>query len=326
MKHNNITKIFLPLVFLLTLASCDSNVNSSSAVSVNESSSENNLTDIDIFIFMGQSNMAGRGDASQAVKVGENHAFEFRAVTDPTKLYPMTEPFGENENQPGGINDVKGNDGKKLGGLASAFCEAYYQNTHVPVIGVSASQGGTNVDEWQLGEGKLEDAKNRLDLCQSYLNSTELYNIRHINMVWLQGEADANSEVRGPYEYYVPHMQNIIKEMQKVGVENCFVIQVGNYMKSVNETYYQNYKEMQAKQFKWCQEYDNSIMASIKLADMPESMMHLNNHYLQPAYNVVGNDAGKNTAYYINTGKTPTCQAYVEGEEDHINPLLSEGK
>ena len=142
-------------------------------------------------------------------------------------------------------------------------------------------------------------------------------------MVWLQGEADANkSDGYGIYENYVSAMDQVIGGMQESGVDKCFVIQIGNYMKSVNETYYQNYKVMQEKQAKWCSERDDAILVSKKLADMPESLMHLNNHYLQPAYNVVGNDAGKNTAYYINTGKEHSLSTYETGEEYEIDPLL----
>ena len=38
---------------------------------------------LDLVLFIGQSNMAGRGDSTQAVQVGEGHAFEFRAISDP---------------------------------------------------------------------------------------------------------------------------------------------------------------------------------------------------------------------------------------------------
>ena len=54
---------------------------------------------VDIIIFMGQSNIAGRGSTSEiwpetAPEVMEGAGWEFRAVTDPSKLYPIQEPFG----------------------------------------------------------------------------------------------------------------------------------------------------------------------------------------------------------------------------------------
>ena len=59
----------------------------------------------DLFLFMGQSNMAGRGETCAAWPEGapallEGAGWEFRAVSDPTRLYPIGEPFGVNETGP----------------------------------------------------------------------------------------------------------------------------------------------------------------------------------------------------------------------------------
>ena len=48
---------------------------------------------VDLVMFMGQSNMAGRGVAAQSVVVAQGHGYEFRAISDPTKLYPVVEPI-----------------------------------------------------------------------------------------------------------------------------------------------------------------------------------------------------------------------------------------
>ena len=265
----------------------------------------------DVFIFMGQSNMAGRGDYTKAVTVGEGHAYEFRAVTDPSTLYPVAEPFGVNENVEGGVNDgIKKVD---KGGLVSAFCEYYWQETGVPVIAISCSQGGTKVGEWQPGLGKLEDAQTRLQNCLYYMYSQDVYTVRHVNMVWLQGESDAPHITK---DEYTGKLNNIIEGMVEVGVENCFIIQIGNYMASVNQDYHDLYLDMHRIQADFCAENDRAVLASIKLAGMPESMMHLNNHYLQPAYNIVGKDAGRNVASFIKTGIVPICVEYSEADVD----------
>ena len=59
-----------------------------------EDSRDPQVQTVDLMIFAGQSNMAGNGDASQAPDVPAGHGYEFRAVTDPTRLYPVEEPFG----------------------------------------------------------------------------------------------------------------------------------------------------------------------------------------------------------------------------------------
>lgn len=79
--------------------------------------------EVDLIVFMGQSNMAGRGTAEDAPKVPEGTAYEFRAVTDPTRLYPLTEPFGKDENDPKGVFEP----GMKTGSMVSAFVNAYFK-------------------------------------------------------------------------------------------------------------------------------------------------------------------------------------------------------
>ena len=58
---------------------------------------------VDLIFFMGQSNMAGRGDAALAPAVPPGMGYEYRAVTDPAQLHPLAEPFGVNENDPTGF-------------------------------------------------------------------------------------------------------------------------------------------------------------------------------------------------------------------------------
>ena len=58
---------------------------------------------VDLLFFMGQSNMAGRGEAALAPVVAPGMGYEYRAVTDPDTLHPLEEPFGVNENDPAGV-------------------------------------------------------------------------------------------------------------------------------------------------------------------------------------------------------------------------------
>lgn len=95
---------------------------------------------VDLFMFMGQSNMAGRGivTAEHSVSVPtltEGAGYEYRAVSSPDRLYPISEPFGRNENRKGGIDDGD----MKTGYMVTAFVNAYYGRTGIPVVGVSAS-------------------------------------------------------------------------------------------------------------------------------------------------------------------------------------------
>ena len=69
---------------------------------------------VDLFIFMGQSNMSGRGVAAKAPKVPEGWGFEYKAISDPGKLLHMVEPFGlDEDNAASGVDDSNGTNGTK---------------------------------------------------------------------------------------------------------------------------------------------------------------------------------------------------------------------
>ena len=57
---------------------------------------------VDVVLFMGQSNMAGRGVADMAPRVQPGMGYEYRAITAPDRLVPLQEPFGKEENNPNG--------------------------------------------------------------------------------------------------------------------------------------------------------------------------------------------------------------------------------
>lgn len=309
-------KIF-PLLFLLLLASCakESPISSTSmsapnpeeSVSPSSKQAEDKGEEVDVFVFMGQSNMAGRGDKEKATPCPEGHGYEFRAISDPSKLYDLEEPFGVNE------NDSHINDGtKKTGSLVSSFCEAYYQIRNVPIIGVSASQGGTSSAQWQPGGGMVEEAASRLSDCLDYLYSLDDLSIAHIEMVWLQGENDAGNAVS--YEKYKNNLQNIVDVMKDAGVEHCFTIQIGPYMASESQEKHDLYEIFHQNQIKMAEEMEDVDLCSIKLSGVPESMMHDKNHFCQEAYNIVGLDAGANVAEYLEEGAMPELLPFQEGD------------
>lgn len=101
----------------------------------------------DLFLFMGQSNMAGRGVTNEkwqqkAPKLIEGAGVEFRAISNPAKLYEIEEPFGVYENNPEGIFEP----GMKTGSMVTAFVNAYYEKTGRSILAVSASKGGSVIE------------------------------------------------------------------------------------------------------------------------------------------------------------------------------------
>ena len=250
---------------------------------------------VDLVMFMGQSNMVGRGTASQATLVGEGHGYEFKAISDPTKLYPAVEPFGLSEDN----QDSEVTDSGRTGSLVSAFMEEYYKYRLVPIVGVSCSKGGTATSFWAPGGKPLNDAIARHDSAKVWLEENG-YTIEHDYMVWLQGESDAGQNISA--NQYANNLTAIIEEMiDKTSIEFCAVIRIGHYKPSPTRN-----KEIIYAQTNLCKTYDKAILVSTKLAGYGSSDMPDNSHFKQYVYNEVGKDAGLNTAYYINNGKKPS--------------------
>lgn len=243
---------------------------------------------VDLVMFMGQSNMAGRGMASEAPVVSKGYGYEFRAISDPTKLYDIVEPFGVNENNSIGIDET----GMKTGSLVSSFIIAYYNSIKTPIVGVSASKGGSSINEWQPDGRYLNDAINRFKDAKTYLLNNG-YKIRRKFMVWCQGETDGDNNMS--YTEYKTKLQTMIEAMLVNEIEKCFLISIGNHRDLL--TQYRNIIEAQTD---FCKAYENSVLVSDKFVEMSElGLMKDSFHYSQFAYNLVGADAGKNTASYI---------------------------
>ena len=67
-------------------------ISSSPISSQQDQKSATKENEVDVFVFMGQSNMAGRGDKEKSVVCEKGHGYEFRAISDPAKLYGIEEP------------------------------------------------------------------------------------------------------------------------------------------------------------------------------------------------------------------------------------------
>ena len=252
---------------------------------------------VDLFLFMGQSNMAGRGIVSDTWKepapvILPHAGYEFRAITDAARLYDMEEPFGVNENRPDGINDGT----MKTGSMVTAFTNAYYtHNGNVPVVGVSASKGGSVIEEWQPDGKYLTDTLERLASCEAYLETNDFF-VRHKYVLWCQGESDGDKGTKK--EDYLFGLNCMWSELQKNGMERLFLIGIGdcNIEGSTDR-----YKAIQKWQKEFAQANDSVILVSTAFEGMRErGLMKDSFHYFQQGYNECGTDAGINTARYVN--------------------------
>ena len=250
---------------------------------------------VDLFIFMGQSNMAGCGNADESPRVPEGWGYEYKAISEPGKLLHMVEPFGLNEDNP-----ASGVVYSRRGSLVSAFTNAYYELTQTPVVGVSCSKGSTSTEFWMPGGAPLNDAIQRHRSAEKWLVENG-YKIRNNFMVWLQGERDASTGVTP--EEYSSNLKSILRTMiNHTGVEKCVIIRIGKfvgYSPTICDTIIQTQTEL-------CQKYKEFILGSALAAGFVEdNLMSDPWHYTQEGYNILGEDVGINLAFYVNNHIEP---------------------
>lgn len=250
----------------------------------------------DFFMFMGQSNMAGRGISCErwqekAPELIEGAGWEFRAVSDPERLYKIEEPFGLNENRQEGIWEP----GMKTGSMVTAFVNAYYEQSKIPVLAVSASKGGSVIAQWQNRQDYLTDALARRKSALEYCKKNDIA-LRHHYMVWCQGESDGDKGTTA--EEYKERFERLWQCMKKDGIERCFLIAIGKY----NGAEPIDYSIINQAQHQIAAEHPEVVLVSDDFGRMKErGLMKDAYHYYQAAYNEVGTISGKNTAKYVNT-------------------------
>lgn len=262
---------------------------------------------VDLFLFIGQSNMAGRGDASVATKVAEGHAYEFRAISDPTKLYHLEEPFGVNENNAeSGITETT-----KTGSMVSSFCEAYYAATNTPIVGVSCSKGGQVISVFDPDGKAYADAVARVKsakdfIAAEYENGNSDIKIKNTYVVWLQGESDGDNGTSAAD--YTATLDRIVKGFkQDIGAAQTFIIPIGVY-NGKDDARNERYTAIREAQKAYCEGNADATVVSNLLVDFLEyGFMKDQFHFTQEGYELFGNDAGTNAAHFVKTGGKPAC-------------------
>ena len=246
---------------------------------------------MDVILFMGQSNMSGaNGDASQAPELIKGAGYEYRAITEPERLFVLEEPFGENEHREGALDDREILE--RRGTLVTSFVNAYYEETGTPVAAVSASRGSSSLNGW-LNKGLKEDAAQRLEGAKECLKKEKI-RIRHIYMVWFQGEADVNLKLTK--EEYKEGLSALVSYMEEQGVEQCFLIQIGQ--DGENSEYHQAIMEAQLE---ICEEMEGITLASELPRELTGEDMTDNGriHFTQKALNLIGEDAGAHAGKWV---------------------------
>lgn len=245
---------------------------------------------VDLAIFAGQSNMSGRGNAAEATVCDVNAGFEYKAISNPLALVPVTEPFGLGEDKEGAIADFN-SDGttKRTGSMVSAVVDEYYKQTGRQLVAVSASKGGTSTAEWK--SNYINDAADRLDAAEKYLASNGI-NIGRIFVVWCQGESDGDNNVSA--DTYTANTKELFNVFKQHGAEKCFMVQIGHYRDGgTMDTRYGVIRDAQAA---LCESDTDFILAGS--FEPYKNDMKDKYHYNQTTYNAVGKTVGENISKY----------------------------
>lgn len=249
-------------------------------------------SEVDVIIFAGQSNMCGSGgNKQQAPTPKYGTAYEFDLDAGSQKCILMKEPFGEGLNRANGLEGDSASYSRR-GTLTSAFCINYYKQTKTPVVGIAASWGGSSTNTW-LSRGLVKQTQRKLKIAKKQLKKQGI-KIRHIYMVWLQGESDAKQE--RTQEAYISAMRKIHARMKKYGVEKTFMILIGQ-----DAGHPERNGTIIAAQKKLCKKYNDFILVSKKAPTFYNNYwqnytdtVHLN----QKCLNAIGYEAGKNAGKY----------------------------
>lgn len=247
----------------------------------------------DLFLFMGQSNMAGRGIVSarwpqQAPALLPGAGWEFRAISDPTALYPIREPFGVNENNPKGIYEP----GMKTGSMVTSFVNSYYARTNIPVLGISASKGGSVISQWQGNDDYLTDSLERLKRAEAFCQRNEI-TLRRRFVLWCQGESDGDRHTA--CSEYKAHFSRMLSLLLSWGIQHLFLITIGQYNGSAPV----DYREIIRAQHELACELPQVTLVCDAFERMKErGMMKDEFHYFQAAYNEAGALAGAAAAEF----------------------------
>jgi hypothetical protein len=263
-------------------------------------SEQTEIKTVDLAIFMGQSNMAGRGDYENAVPCAPGHGFEYHPITEPGVLTTVSEPFGKHENNDA-VNDNSGSGvDRRSGDMVSAFMESYYQTAGTPLVGVQCSRGGTE-SKWWNDSAKINEAATRYNEAKAYLESCG-YTVGKQFMVWCQGCSDADSNRSAAL--YKANTKAIFDAMKsQTGLTDMFMIRIGRCKTSgavaIDEVKDARYKAINLAQKELADTEQNITAVASFYTDEYAALMRDQYHYHQEAYNSVGAIAGNNTAYTL---------------------------
>ncbi len=161
----------------------------------------------------------------------------------------------------------------------------------MPVLGVSASKGGSVISKWQGNNDYLTDTITRLKAAQEYCKKHDI-TLRHQYLLWCQGESDGDHHTTA--DDYTRHFLHTYESLKAVGIEHCFLIGIGEYNGTATDI---SYDEIRNAQYALADKRDDITVVSRLFETMKKrGLMKDSFHYYQAGYNEVGTDAALHCA------------------------------
>ena len=158
------------------------------------------------FLLIGQSNMAGRGFLPEAVPVDTTHIKILRNGRWQSMFRP--------------INPDRSFSGVSL---AESFAEAYAKKYNVDVGLICAADGGTSLEQWQVGGLLYENAVAQAKLA---LRTSTI-----VGVLWHQGEADCASELAKTYKERFEVIMNALRKDLDLDDVPFILGELGSFLK-----------------------------------------------------------------------------------------------
>ena len=151
-------------------------------------------TQIDSFLMMGQSNMAGRGEFDEVDEIENKKCYMLRMG----RWQTMSEPINPDRR-------IFGSEFHSGISLAASFADSYARHYNKEVGLIPCADGGTKIVQWQPGGVLFDHAVMQAKLA---LRTSELKGV-----LWHQGESDCISGEG--FELYEERLINVITGIRK---------------------------------------------------------------------------------------------------------------
>lgn len=207
------------------------------------------------FLLIGQSNMAGRGDLSDAIPINENGIKTLRNG----RFIPMFRPINPDRSF-SGVN------------LAESFAEAYVNKYGVDVGLICCADGGTTLDQWKEGSLLYDNAIFQAKLA---MRTSTIAGV-----LWHQGEGDCKNS----YLDYKPRLIEMLNSLKKD--LNLYDVPIllgglGDYLKdNVENPFLSNYLHVNKQLEEVANEMPMTTFVSAKGLTAKSDNLHFNSKSL----------------------------------------------